>query len=93
MIEQEGLLSVWEVMSSLKGLCNLLCVIDITIISAWRNRFQMHLLEETQNIILQVENAIVPEHHRALCSSSIYHGRAYEYNSKPLVKVLILPKK
>lgn len=34
MIEQEELFGVQEVMSSLKGLCNLLYVIDITIISA-----------------------------------------------------------
>lgn len=34
MIEQEDLLSVQEVMSSLKGLWNLLHVIDITIITA-----------------------------------------------------------
>lgn len=55
MIQQVELLSVQEVISSLKGLCNLLCITTV-IIYARRNRFQMHLPEKRQNIILQVRS-------------------------------------
>lgn len=60
-------MSVQEVISSLKGLCNLLYIIAI-IISAWRNRFQVHLPQERENIILQVRGVIILQSCRALLS-------------------------